>query len=344
MELGERKLKILSAIVETFVKTGEPVGSKALCEALGFSVSSATIRNEMADLVEMGLLEQPHTSAGRVPSHLGYRLYINRLMNRKELSDEEQRYIDGTLLGSADDPEKLLEETSEMLAGMTNFAAVTTTPSDDNATVRHIQFVQTGKRTGMLVLMTSTGLVKNKMFRCDYDLTPDILRIFHGILNEKFRNLPLSAITPAFIQTMAASLGEMTMLMPSVLMATLEAASEASEQELCLQGQTNLLFLPEVDAPAAKRVMEFLNRRTDFVKLLNSQSENLSVLIGRESGRPELVNSSIVVAKYRIGGKESGAIGIIGPMRMDYAKMIPSLEYLAKSVGTLLSDLLDIES
>ena len=343
MELGERKLKILSAIVETFVKTGEPVGSKALCEALDFSVSSATIRNEMADLAEMGLLEQPHTSAGRVPSHLGYRLYINRLMNRKPLSDEEQRYIDGTLLESADDPEKLLSDTSQLLAGMTKLAAVTTTPSDENATVRHIQFVQTGKRTAMLVMMTSTGLVKNKMFRCDYDLTPEILRIFHGILNEKFQNLPLAAITPALVQTMAASLGEMTMLMPSVLMATLEAANEARDTELCLGGQTNLLFLPEFDAATAKRMMEFLNRRSDFVKLLNSQSDNLSVLIGRESGRPELVDSSLVVAKYRIGKKESGVIGVIGPTRMDYAKMIPSLEYLAQSVGRLLSNLLDIE-
>lgn len=343
MEISERKLKILAAIVETYVRTGEPVGSKALCDALDCSVSSATIRNEMADLVELGLLEQPHTSAGRIPSHAGYRLYIDKLMAQKPLSEEEQRFIDGSLSASADDPEHLLEDASQILADMTRYAAVSTTPSDEEATVRHLQFVQTGRRTAMVVMMTSSGILKNKLFRCDYDLTPEILRIFHKVLNEKFSGIPVASITPAFIQTLAASMGEMTMLLPAVLVAVLEAAREAMEADIRLEGQYNLLFLPEFGMDSVRRLMEFLNRREQLIRLLEGQTGSTKVLVGPESDHPELYDSSIVVTRYSLGGKNAGAIGIIGPTRMDYAKMIAKLEYLASSVGTLLSEIMDME-
>lgn len=343
MEISERKRKILAAIVEAYVKTGEPIGSKALCEALDYSVSSATIRNEMADLVELGLLEQPHTSAGRIPSHEGYRLYIDQLMHQTPLTEDEQRFIDGSLSASANDPEHLLEDASQILAEMTRYAAVSTTPSDEEATVRHLQLVQTGRRTAMVVMTTSSGMLKNKIFRCDYDLTPEILRIFHKMLNEKLGGIPVASITPAFIQTMAASLGEMTMLMPSVLMAVLEASREAMETDVRLEGQYNLLFLPEFGMDNARRLMEFLNQREQLIRLLEGQTGVTKVLIGPESEYPELYDSSLVVSRYSLGGRNAGAIGIIGPTRMDYAKMIPKLEYLASTVGTLLSEIMDME-
>ncbi len=343
MDLGERKLKILKAVVETYVATGEPVGSKALCEALDFPVSSATIRNEMAELAEMGLLEQPHTSAGRVPSHLGYRLYINRLMQPKPVPEEEQRYIDSILTAAADDPERLLEEASQMLARLTKMAAVSTSPTDEDATVRNIEFVQTGRRSGMVMLMTSFGMIKTRAFRCDYDLTPDILRVFYRLVNQKLRGLPLASITPAYIQSMAVTLGDMAMLLPAVLMAVLEAAKDALAADVRLEGETNLLFFPESELMSTRRVIEFLNHRKELAQLLLHQGGSVRVLIGRENERPELMDSSVVVARYSLAGNEAGAIGVIGPTRMDYARMITSLEYLARSVGTLLSEILDIE-
>jgi heat-inducible transcriptional repressor len=343
MDIGERKLKILAAIVETFVETGEPVGSKALCEALDFSVSSATIRNEMAELVDMGLLEQPHTSAGRVPTHQGYRLYINRLMNRRAITEEEQQFIDGNLPHGAVDPEDLLEDASEVLAELTKLAAVSTTPLDEDATIRGVQFVQTGRRSALAVLMTSSGMIKNRQFRCDYDLTPEVLRVFYSLLNERLAGLPLSSLTPGFVQTMAASMGELTMLLPPVLVAVLEAARDAMAAEVRLEGQTNLLFLPEFEPETARRIMEFLNRRDELARLLNSQGASIRVLIGRENERPELSDSSVLIARYTMGGRDAGAIGLIGSTRMNYPKMIASLEYLATRVGKLLSELMDME-
>lgn len=344
MELSERKCKILAAIVNTYVETGEPVGSKAL--ALDLGVSSATIRNEMADLVELGLLEQPHTSAGRVPSQRGYRLYIDRLMDRQSISQQEQRYLDGLLLSSAYDPERLLDGVSQALASLTKFAAVSTTPSGNTANIRGVQFVQTSRRTAMVILMTSAGTMKNCIFHCDFDVTPEILRVFFRVLNEKLVGLPVSSITPAFIQSLGASLGEMAMLMSSALMAVLDVAQDTMKTDVCLNGQMNLLFYPEFEQGNARRVMDFLERPQELARLLmENQSakeiqNKLKVLIGKEAKRPELNNSSLIVARYAINGQDAGAIGIIGPTRMNYGKMIANIEYLSASVGRMLSELM----
>ena len=237
MELSERKLKILAAIVNTYVETGEPVGSKLLALELG--VSSATIRNEMANLVEMGYLQQPHTSAGRIPSQKGYRIYIDRLMPAAEITEEEQKYLDGMLMVNAYDPDKLLSCVSQLLANTSKFAAVSTMPSGSGAVIKGVQFVQTSRRTAMVILITSTGVMKTRVFRCDFDITAEMLRIFFRIFNEKFAGLPVSAVTPAFIQSVGVSLGEMAVLMSSALLAVLEVARDCMHAEINLKGETN---------------------------------------------------------------------------------------------------------
>ena len=343
MELSERKLKILAAIVDAYVKTGEPVGSKSLACDLG--VSSATIRNEMSELADMGLLEQPHTSAGRVPSQKGYRVYIDRIMNRKPISRKEQLYLDGLLFSSAYDPEKLLEGVSQALAGLTRFAAVSTAPSGRKADIRALQFVQTGHRTAMLILLTSAGTMKNQVFRCDFDLSPEILRVFFRVMNERLAGMPVASVTPAFVQTLAASLGDLTALMSSALAALLEAAQESVETEIRLNGQMNLLFYPEFERGNARRVMDFLERPQDLADLLlrPQPSADVKVMIGEETRHPELYDSSVIVGQYAISGKNAGAIGVIGPTRMDYAGLISKIEYLSGSVSRMLTELMKDE-
>ncbi|WP_312695319.1 heat-inducible transcriptional repressor HrcA [Caproiciproducens sp.] len=343
MELSERKQKILAAVVDLYVATGEPVGSKALCDTLEFTVSSATVRNEMSDLAEMGLLEQPHTSAGRVPSHKGYRVYIDTLMKKHPVSGEEQRYIDSLLLPSAYDPEKLLDGVARALAGMTRFAAVSTTPSGSSADIRAIQFVQTSRRTAMAIMMTSAGTMKSRVFHCDFDITPEILRVFFRVLNEKLVGLPVSTITPAYIQSLAASLGNMTMLMSDALMAVLDVAQDSMQAEICLDGEMNLLFCNELGQTGIRRIMDFLSRPQELSRLLMQQSNGMKVLIGQESKRPELSESSVIVSRYSVGGRDAGAIAIIGPTRMNYGKIISNIEYLSGSVGRMLTELLDME-
>lgn len=341
MKLTDRQQKILAALVDLYVAAGEPVGSKALCEALTFPVSSATVRNELSALAEMGLVEQPHTSAGRAPSHAGYRLYIDTLMKRRRLTQEEQRFLDSLLMTGAYEPEKLLDGVARALAEMTRFAAVSTTPSGSGSNVRAVQFVQTSRRTAMVLLMTSAGTMKTRVFRCDFDITPDILRVFFRVLNEKLAGVPVDTITPAYIQSMAASLGEMAILMSSALMAVADAARESTEANICLDGETNLLFYPELKEGGARRVMDFLERPGELSRLLLQRQNNTRVLIGKEANRPELSHSSVVISRYAIGGRDAGAIAIIGPTRMDYGRIISHMEYLSRSVGAMLTELMD---
>lgn len=345
--LSLRKLQVLAAVVDDYVATGEPVGSKSLAERLG--VSSATIRNEMAALAQAGYLEQPHTSAGRIPSQRGYRMYVDHLMGDLTISPEEQLQLDRMLSLDAYEPEKLLENVSQVLASITRFAALSTTPSGSDAVIRGVQFVQTGRRTAMVILMLSSGIMKNRVFKCDFDLTPEMMRIFFRVLNERLAGMALTDVTPAFIQSLAMSMGELAIIMSSSLMAVLELARDSVEADIRLNGQMNLLFYPEFDSGRARRVMDFLESRQALCRLLFGEDGlagargHVRVLIGSESHRPELQDSSILIARYDIAGQPAGAIGILGPTRMDYRSLVAHLDYLSTSVGRMLTELMKEE-
>ena len=343
LNLTPRQQKILAAVIELYIENGEPIGSKSLCEILDFNVSSATVRNEMSLLSELGLLEQPHTSAGRVPTEKGYRVYIDRLMKRPGITGNEKRYLDSLILPSAYDPEKLLNGVAKVLASMTKFAAVSTTPSGESAVVRAVQLVQTSRHTAMVILMTSAGTMKSRVFHCDFDITPEILRVFFRMLNEKLIGVPVSSITPAYIQSMAASMGDMAIMLSSVLSAVADAAQESMQSEVCLDGEINLLFYPEFGQEELRRIMDFLSRPSELCRLLSQRKDDVRVMIGQESQRPELRDSSVIVSRYSVGGKDAGAIAIIGPMRMNYGRIMSSMEYLSNSVGRMLTELMDLD-
>lgn len=332
MEMTPRKEKILSSVVRDFVKSGEPVGSKAIADEIG--VSSATVRNEMAELIELGLLEQPHTSAGRIPSQRGYREYVDRLMQVPPLEDREKRAIDSMLLTGAYEPERLLRQACLLLAGASRYAALCTTPSGASAQVRAVQFVQTSRRTAMLLLMSSAGTMKNRVFHCDFDLTGEMMRLFFRVFNERVTGRDVSEITPAFLQTVGVSLGQMYALAAPALRALLEAARETRETEVLLSGQMNLLFYPELEH---RRIMDLLERKEDLAALLNQKPGRVTALIGGESGRPELRAASLLVARYSVGGQDAGALAVLGPTRMDYARLAAVLPYTAGEVGRMLT-------
>ena len=341
MELTPRKERILSSVVAGYVKSGEPVGSKAVAEEVG--VSSATVRNEMADLIELGLLEQPHTSAGRVPSQRGYREYVDRLMQVPNLSEEERRAFDSMLLSGSYDPERLLARASRLLSGVTRCAAVATTPSGDAAQIRAVQFVQTSRRTAMLILMSSAGTMKNRVFHCDFDVTNDILRVFFRVFNSKVAGKNVSDITPAFLQGVGVSLGEMYVLVGAPLRALLEVARDTMGTEILLSGQMNLLFYPELDHGGARRVMDFLERREDVANLLRQKPGQVTFLIGREMNRPELDRTAVGVSRYQVEGQDAGALAVLGPVRMDYPRVAAILSYVTAQVSQQLTVLMGEE-
>lgn len=332
MEMTPRKEKILSSVVRDFVKSGEPVGSKAIAEEIG--VSSATVRNEMAELIELGLLEQPHTSAGRIPSQRGYREYVDHLMRVHVLREEEERWFTSMLARSAYEPERLLLSVCRLLSSVTRYAAAVTTPSGMTARVKAVQFVQTSRRTAMLLLMSSAGTMKTRVFHCDFDLSGEILRVLFRLFNEKVTGKEVLEITPAFLQSMGASLGEMMVLAGPALQALLEAARDTAKTEVLTSGQMDLLLYPELEH---RQIMDFLERKEDVVSLLRQKPGRVSILIGSESQRPELKNASFLISRYAVEEQDVGALALLGPTRMDYARLTAILQYLTKEVGQMLT-------
>ncbi len=342
MELGERKQKILCAVVESYIATGEPIGSKALQSETGLNVSSATIRNELADLVGRGYLLQPHTSAGRVPTHKGYRYYVDHLAQTEPLSDRVKAHIEKVITSGADAPEKILSKTAQVLSELSGMAAVTTTPSGYTARVHKIRFVTTGRHTAMAVLITSNGMVKSRLFRCDFVLTPELMGMFDKALNERFVGLPLKDITQAFLQTTAASFGELSLFMPDVLIAILDSAKQAMQTTVNVCGSTNLLFLDSYDLISARNVLKFMSDNESLSSLLNDNVKGTRVYLGKESGYYELNDSCVITTPYEIGSVAAGAVALIGPVRADYKKLIAQLEYASKCASCLIGELLEV--
>lgn len=340
MELTDRKKHILATIVEQYIKTGEPIGSKVLIDYLPFSVSSATIRNEMSDLAQMGYLEQPHTSAGRIPTEKGYRYYVDNLLGENELSEEEKLQIRRGLGNNIGDPEKLLEKAGELLARMTNCTTVATTPTDAGAKVKRIELVPIGRSIAMIVLMTSTGIIKNGVCRTDVPLTQEMIDNFHEIVKREFIGMQVSDIGMVMIQTLVASLGINALTMSPLFVLLSDLASQAVQAEVRLKGRQNLLNHREYSSNAYE-MLSFLTDDDKLERVLSSGEGKLRVLIGSENMYRQLENSSMIISRYLIQGHDGGAIGIIGPTRLDYARLIPRIEFITELVSSLLTDALE---
>ena len=340
MELGERKQKILTAIIDAYIKTGEPVGSKVLATMLDNAVSSATIRNEMAELAALGYLDQPHTSAGRVPTAAAFRLYIDKLMCRQALTQEDRQAIDGVLRQASNDPDHLFEQASQALASSTGCAAVTTLPSGNCAYIRRIEVLRVSTRSAALLLMTGSGLLRSRVCRFDRDVDNETFEVLAKALTAGFGGCALADINLPQVQCLMAALGENGLVCAPALNAFYQLVQESAEAEITLTGQLNLLRHPDYEPERARDLLGFLTQRHLLSGMLTSLPMKLCVVLGNESKRPELNGSSIVVTHYKTGSHTNGSIGIIGPLRMNYAASIPRLEYFAQAIGKILNEMI----
>ncbi len=337
MKLDLRKLKVLTAIVETYIETGEPVSSKTLAEKLGFTVSSATIRNDMAALFEMGYLEQPHTSAGRVPSHLGYRIYVDQLMRCKPLSEQERREIDALFNVRDPDPDKLLEDAAEALADYTNCATISTTITPKSVTVKHIEIVPAGVRTAVVLVIASNGVIKNKVCRVDFRVTRELVEFLNQFANGRLVGRSVSDISQRYLSSVSVTLGEYSQLFAPVLVTIYELCREINEGQFYTSGGANLLGYKEL-SDIAQELLNTMTNREQLLGVIASKKDAVFITIGKENTQSQLADTSVVVTKYKIGTQNSGAIGVIGPVRMDYAKLIPHLEYFSQTLGKVLAE------
>lgn len=342
MKMTARQKAILAAIVEIYSKTGEPVSSKRLSGYLTFQASPATIRAEMAWLFEMGYLEQPHTSAGRVPSHMGYREYIDSLMTCLPLTQEEKDEIDSLFNVRNPDPDRLLEDAADALSDYTGTAAVTASITPANVRVKRVELIAAGLHTVVVLLIASNGAIKNKVCRVGFVVTPELLEFFNKFANSRLEGRSISSISSSYINSVAVTLGEYSAIFNDILYGIYELCHEVVEGQYYVSGSTKLLEQEEA-VKAARDLLNLLSQRDQLQTLFGDGSPDFKILIGKENAFMELSGSALVATSYRIGSERAGTVGLIGPVRLDYARIIPHLEYFAKTLGELLGETFESE-
>ncbi|MFV0400267.1 MAG: heat-inducible transcriptional repressor HrcA [Oscillospiraceae bacterium] len=342
-QLTQRQKEILSAIVEEYIETGSPVGSKSIMDKLARRVSSATIRSDMVQLYELGYLEQPHTSAGRIPTHLGFREYINDLMQCQPLTKEEQAEISSLFNVRNPDPDKLLGEAADALSDYTGYASVTSSIVPKSVSVKRIEIIAAGDSTVVLVLVASNGVIRSKVCRVDFYTTPELIAFFYKFANARFAGRSIESITSAYISSVSLRLGEHTRIFTTMLLAIYELCKEVADGAYYISGTTKLLDYSDELGRLARDLLGMFEDRASMHKLFGDDMADFKVLIGKENALMELTGSSVMVTTYQVGGKPAGTVGLIGPVRLNYAKVIPHLEYFAKTLGELMNEMLEPE-
>ena len=340
-ELNERKKMILKAIIEAHVKEGEPVGSKFLTQNKQIALSSATIRNEMAELESLGYLEQPHTSSGRVPSETGYRFYVNSLMQKYRMTQNELARMNALAKSRLAEVDRLLESATRLAAGLTNYTSIAIKPKQSTAVIEKFKTVLISERIFMLVMIDGMGNIRTRQISTDEDVDDELLDRLEFLLNVRMTNKRVDEITVSLVMEMERSFGSGEGIISAVAKTVCETLGEPEGGDLKMAGVNHLLEYPEFsDAREFKELLGVLEEKRDILKLVSdteSDGDGPQVLIGSENSLEEMKNSTIVFQKIKSGGKVIGAIGIIGPRRMDYSKVISTVEYIAQNISGMLN-------
>jgi len=339
MELTERKKKVLRSIVDLYIRTAEPVGSKAIAELPDMNYSSATIRNEMADLTAMGYLEQPHTSAGRVPSAAGYRLYVDELMMDYRLSIDETKSINLAIEEKMQQVDKIVEKVAKLVSQATDLPAISMASRHRSATVKRFEMILAGQGSVIAVVMLSNDEVVNKLIRLPVNVEEGDLKVLSAVLNATLIGLTFEEITPQILERVMNSAGAAASLVPVIVEFTVDTLQKQGSTNMAVAGQLRLLGQPEYrDVDKAQRVLTSLDEDTLSGLPAVMQNQNgTKVLVGPENVAQELKDTSVVMTKFDIGDGMHGMIGVVGPTRMDYAKVTARLSYFAESLSKLFA-------
>jgi heat-inducible transcriptional repressor len=335
MELTDRKKKVLRSIVDLYIRTAEPVGSKAISELPDMNYSSATIRNEMADLLAMGYLEQPHTSAGRIPSAAGYRLYVDELMADYRLSMDETKLLSASFDEKMQQVDKMMEKVAKLVSQATDLPAISMSARNSGATVKRFELIMAGQGNIILVVMLSTDEVLNKLIKLPVQVEEADLKLLAAVLNATMTEISSEEFTPELLERVVRSAGNAAMLVPVVVDFTTDALRGKGGTNMTVAGQMRLLGQPEYrDVDKAQRVITSLDAEALSNLPAVMQNENgTKVLVGPENVAQELKDTSVVMTKFDIGDGMQGMIGVVGPTRMDYAKVTARLSYFAESLS-----------
>lgn len=338
MELSPRKKAVLTAIVKNYIETGEPVGSKILTELIENAPSSATLRNEMSELCNLGFLKQPHTSAGRVPTSSGLRLYVNSLMNPVEISDSAKRFIDERISEINCDPEQIPALVGRIISDLTGLPAISCTVTEREIAIKRIELLPIGMRSMMLLLITSDGRARNRIFRTSVSVDSYVLENFNDICAKKIKGRTVAELNKPYMQNVIASAGIDSLSLLPLLTAVFEMASEIENSSVDLSGET-CLYNISADENTARKIISLIKRRDPIVSLMNNIPDGVGVVFGSDTQLEELSSGTIIAARFG-DNQYKGTLAVIGPHRISYEEVIPSIEYAASRLTTLMSDAL----
>ena len=339
MELTERKKKVLRSVVDLYIRTAEPVGSKAITALPDMTYSSATIRNEMADLTAMGYLEQPHTSAGRIPSAAGYRLYVDELMADYRLSMDETKSINIAIEEKMQKVDKMVEKVAKLVSQATDLPAISMASRYAGATIRRFELILAGAGSVILVLMLSDEQVVNKLIKLPVNVDDSDLKILSAVLNATMTGISAEEFTPELLERVMGSAGAAASLVPIVMEFASETMRSHGRTNMAVAGQMRLLGQPEYrDVDKAQRLMSSLDEDSlSNLPAIMQGANGTQVLVGPENVAQELKDTSVVMTKFDIGDGMQGMIGVVGPTRMDYAKVTARLSYFAESLSKMFA-------
>lgn len=340
INLTERQLKILRAIIQNYLETGEPVGSRTLSKSTDLNLSSATIRNEMADLEDMGYIFQPHTSAGRIPSDKGYRLYVDMLMQDKEQELEELKSV---MLEKTDKVDKVLKQAAKVLAANTNYATLVSAPVHRKNTLKFIQLSQVDEEQIVAVIVMSGNMIKNKIIEVGEVLSNETLLKLNMLLNTTLNGLSIEEINLGLIARMKEQAGIHSRVISDVLDAVADIIKVDDDMEIYTSGATNIFRYPELsDKQSAQEIISAFEEKQQLVDLVtetlsSEESHGIQVYIGEEAPVKTMKDCSVVTATYELGEGMKGTIGIIGPKRMDYKHVMKTLKTLQSELDEIYS-------
>lgn len=338
--IGERQAAILALIIDSYIKTGEPIGSKTIAGLLPYKISSATIRNEMAYLSQLGLLEQMHTSGGRVPSKASFRYYVDHLMIPKMPDDYEKEHINEVLSVNAGDPERLLRGAALLLSQETNCAALYNTVRDSLDCIQGVEFIPAGSNRAMIVMLSVGGKIRSSVCRLECAADDDFKKLFYYITGKYFIGTALKDVNPALLQNTVPDLGARVFDMLPALTSLCSLCAEASEGSLEFEGETNLLSHEELGGEVYKILSFFASRSQvrSAIEQFVKTGRDIQLFIGNENPHPMLKDTVTLISKFTYNNSQTAVLSIIGSTRIDYSTVLPRAEYIMNTVKNYLRE------
>ena len=343
MFLDDRKRRILQAIIDDYIDTAEPVGSRTIARKHELGLSSATIRNEMADLEEMGYLNQPHTSAGRIPSDKGYRLYVDQLMKTRELTEYEIENIKSAMEVRINELGQLIRQAAAVISDFTRYTSVAVTPQMKKSSLKAVQAVPIEAGKALVIVVTDTGVIRNCLVKIAENVSSDLLIMISNILNDKLGGLKLERIKPSIIEEMEANDGIDRKALIPVLKGIIDCVADIDNPEVFLDGATNIFNYPEFrDIAKAKIFLDVLDEKESLYRILDYPEKGfgIKIKIGSENNMEEIKDCSLIATSYMIKNEMVGSIGVIGPTRMDYSRVVSFLRCVTEKINERFAKLL----